>query len=113
MQKVRRAEDISLVTTIDTGSVQLFYIRHWKVGKGIPIAEVGIAMQADMMVYYPVDLVAVLIGARGGAEYELLIKQPGPGVVKMDAINISHVLFIIAIAFANISYVLMHKGGKK
>jgi len=113
MQKVRKAEDINLVVTIDTGSYILYYVRHWNVAKGIPVAEVGIAMQADMIVYYPVNLVAVLIGARGGAEYEVLIKQPGTGIVKMDAINVSHVLFIIAIAFANVGYVLSRKGGRK
>lgn len=113
MQKVKKAEDITLVITIDTGSYILYYIRHWNVAKGIPVAEVGIAMQADMIVYYPVNLVAVLIGARGGAEYEVLIKQPGPGIVKMDAINVSHVLFIIAIAFANVGYVLTRKGGRR
>lgn len=113
MQKVRKAEDIDLVITIDTGSYILYYVRHWNVAKGVQVAEVGIAMQADMIVYYPVNLVAVLIGVRGGAEYELLIKQPGPGVIKMDAINVSHLLFIIAIAFANIGYVLTRKGGRK
>mgnify|MGYP007084709166 CR=1 FL=1 len=105
IQRVKSAKDIDLVLTVDTGSYILYYVRHWNVGKGTPVAEIGIAMQADMVVYYPTNLVGLMIGVRGGAEYEKLIGRLGDGTVRMDAINISHLLFIIAIALANVGYV--------
>lgn len=109
MQRVKTAKDIDLVLTVDTGSYILYYIRHWNVGKGVAVAEIGIAMQADMIVYYPVNLVGVMIGVRGGAEYEKLIGRLAEGTVRMDAINVSHILFIIAIALANIGYVMVRR----
>ena len=109
IQRVKSAKDIDLVLTVDTGSYILFYIRHWNVGKGTPIAEIGIAMQADMVVYYPANLVGLLIGVRGGAEYEKLIGRLGGGTTTMDAINISHLLFIVAIVLANVGYVMTRR----
>lgn len=112
IMRVKSAKDIDIVLTIDTGSYITYYIRHWNVGKGTPVAEVGIAMQADYLVYYPVNLIAVLIGVRGGAEYEKLIGQLGDGTVRMDAINVSHVLFIAAIIMANLGYVMTRREKK-
>jgi hypothetical protein len=112
IMRVKSAKEIDLVLTIDTGSYITYYIRHWNVGKGTPVAEVGIAMQADYLVYYPVNLIAVLIGVRGGAEYEKLIGQLGDGTVRMDAINVSHVLFIAAIIMANLGYVMTRREKK-
>lgn len=109
IMRVKSAKEIDLVLTIDTGSYITYYIRHWNVGKGTPVAEVGIAMQADYLVYYPVNLIAVLIGVRGGAEYEKLIGQLGDGTVRMDAINVSHILFIAAIIMANLGYVMTRR----
>jgi len=60
-------------------------------------------------VYYPVNLVGVMIGVRGGAEYEKLIGRLAEGTVRMDAINVSHVLFIIAIALANIGFIMVRR----
>jgi hypothetical protein len=112
IMRVKSAKDIDIVLTIDTGSYITYYIRHWNVAKGTPVAEVGIAMQADYLVYYPTNLIAVLIGVRGGAEYEKLIGQLGDGTIRMDAINVSHVIFIAAIIMANLGYVMTRREKK-
>jgi hypothetical protein len=50
------------------------------------------------------QLAGILVGLRGGAEYEMLMKAPGQGVASMDAQSMGHLLIIVFIAFANLSY---------
>ena len=50
------------------------------------------------------QLAGILVGLRGGAEYEMLMKAPGQGVASMDAQSMGHLLIIVFILFANISY---------
>lgn len=50
------------------------------------------------------QLAGILIGLRGGAEYEMLMKAPGQGVASMDAQSMGHLLIIAFIIFANVSY---------
>ena len=113
MQRVKSATDFTLALTVDTGSYILYYIRHWSTAKGTPVAEIGIAMQTEYLPYYPnAGLMAILIGVRGGAEYEKLIGHLGDGTITMDAINVSHLLFIIAIILANVGYVMTRREKK-
>lgn len=64
------------------------------------------------------QLAGILVGLRGGAEYEMLMKSPGQGVASMDAQSMGHLLIILFILFANISYLATKnqsakKGGAK
>ncbi len=59
------------------------------------------------------QLAGILVGLRGGAEYEMLMKSPGQGVASMDAQSMGHLLIILFIVFANISYLATKNTGKK
>ncbi len=50
------------------------------------------------------QLKGLLVGMRGGAEYELMIRKPGPAVAAMDAQSMGHMLFILFIVFGNMAY---------
>lgn len=60
--------------------------------------------------YYPYlnsgQLVGMLGGLRGAAEYEVLVKRPGTALVAMDAQNIAHFTIAGFILFANLIYFL-------
>lgn len=58
------------------------------------------------------QLSGMLVGLRGGAEYETMMKQPGLGVASMDAQSMGHLLMIAFILFANISYFATRKDEK-
>lgn len=62
-----------------------------------------ISLQAEPYVQSG-QLAGILSGLRGGAEYEVLMKDPGVGVASMDAQSMGHVLIVLFIIFANISY---------
>jgi len=59
------------------------------------------------------QLQGILVGLRGGAEYEVLMKAPGQGVASMDAQSMGHLLIILFIIFANISYLATKKDSAK
>jgi len=109
MQRVKSAKDVSLVITTDTGDAPLWYVRHWYMPYKVPIGENGIAMMgSEYMPFYKAgQFVGILIGVRGGAEYERLLGYLGMGATACDALNVSHLLVIFAIILANIGMVAM------
>ncbi|QUL99193.1 MAG: hypothetical protein IMF26_03815 [Candidatus Fermentithermobacillus carboniphilus] len=52
------------------------------------------------------QLAGILVGLRGGAEYEILMKSPGMGVASMDAQSMGHLLIIMSVVLGNLSYFL-------
>lgn len=112
-QNVRNARDIKLVVDSTTGDYGDYYVRQWRIRYGTPVAEIGIAMNySTFMAYYQAGLaVGALKGIRGAAEYEKLIGQLGEATTSLDALNVSHLLVIIAIIMANLSYVMTRRRG--
>ena len=106
MKGIDKATDIKLVLSGDTGDVCDYYIRQWRIPYGTPVAEIGIAMLGSsyMPFYKSGVLFGMSVGVRGGAELEKLIGEPGEATIRMGAINISHILVIIAVVLANIGY---------
>ncbi len=114
MANVNGAKDIAAVCSSDTGDVQSYYVKLWKNGPtNTPVAELGIAMNksGDMPYFLSGDEFGLVAGSRGGAELEKLIGALGDGTTTMDAINVSHILIVLAIILANVGYFAMR--GKK
>jgi len=59
------------------------------------------------------QLAGILIGLRGGAEYETAMKSPGTAVACMDAQSMGHLLVITFVILGNLSYVLTRKNTAK
>jgi len=106
MENVNDVHDIRLVLSSDTGDVCDYYIRQWNTPYGTPVAEIGIAMLgSSYMPFYKAGILfGMSVGVRGGAELEKLINEPGDATIRMDAINMSHVLVVIAVILANVGY---------
>ncbi len=111
LQKVKGAKDIALVITSDTGDYGWYYVRQWNARYGTPIAEIGIAMiYSEFVPYYKAgQVIGMLKGVRGGAEYERLLGYAGEGTQRMDALNVSHLLTIFFIIIGNIGYFATRK----
>ncbi len=105
MRGVNSAKDVKMVISSDTGDYGDYYIRQWRIPYGVPFAEIGIAMIfSSYQPYWPEIIFGMTGGAKGGAELEKLIGEPGDATVTMDAINTSHLLVIVAVILANIGY---------
>lgn len=59
------------------------------------------------------QLIGMLAGLRGAAEYEILNKTPGSAVAKMDAQSMGHLLVIAFIVLGNVGYLLGRKKGAR
>ena len=106
MEGVNTANDFRLVLTSDTGDVGSYYVRQWYTNYRTPIAEIGIAMLGSSYMPYihSGEMFGMTVGSRGGAELEKLIGSPGDATITMDAINVSHILVVIAVVLANVGY---------
>jgi hypothetical protein len=61
------------------------------------------------------QIIGILIGLSGAAEYEILTNHPGPGVKGMDSQSVAHMLIISFVILGNVGYFITkskkEKGG--
>jgi len=94
----------------DPGLKQWVMIVHDTFGK--PVAGGTTAVQAPTMLPYVNEqqqLVGLLGGLKGAAEYELLINKPGFATKGMDAQSVAHLVIILFILIGNIGYFATRK----
>jgi hypothetical protein len=112
MTRVKSLKDFAIILDLSAGDPG---IPAWvAVANSIyrrPVAGGCTAVSAPQ--FYPYlqthQLVGLLGGLRGAAEYEVLIDRPDKGVRRMGSQSIAHLVIIIFIIFANISYVVLRR----
>jgi hypothetical protein len=96
--------DVSLLVDITGSSTIVPWITFVHAPTGVPIGLACTAVMAPEM--YPYldsrQLVGMLTGMRGAAEYEQLIKSPGFGVTAMAGQSFAHLFILILIALGNL-----------
>jgi hypothetical protein len=65
-----------------------------------------------MYPYWPDKIVGWATGAKGAAEYEILVRRPGEGAAAMDAQSLAHLAIVIFIVLGNLGYFLSRRRGK-
>ncbi len=83
---------------------------------GVPVVGGSTAVQFPNLSPYlnqGNQLVGLMGGLKGAAEYEKLIASPGSAVKGMDAQSIAHLIIIIFIAIGNIGYFVTGKHKEK
>ena len=107
MADVNSLKDVSAVLSVssgDPGIKQWVMIAHEQTE--VPVAGGCTAVSAPE--FYPYlnagQLFGLMGGMKGAAEYELLLKKPGMATGGMGAQSIVHVMIIIFIFLANVSY---------
>lgn len=103
MEEVNGASDFSFVFCFTSGTDPVNnYIRQWQTPYNIKLGFVVLsAMGPPTEPYYPNQVVALLSSAKQGAEFELLLGEPGYGVASMDAQSAVHVMLIFFILLGN------------
>jgi hypothetical protein len=83
-----------------------WWLRPMSQVKGLLLWNGTVASGASTMapLYQSGQMVGFIIGMTGGAEYEVLIKQPGPAAAAMDAQSMGHALIILFVILGNIGY---------
>ncbi len=104
LENVNTAGDVALTVFFTTQNSDMFVRQITPYGKPVIGGLINtIVPQAEPYVNSG-QLTSILAGLRGGAEYELLMKQPGVGLAAMDAQSMGHLLFILFIGLANVAY---------
>jgi hypothetical protein len=106
MQGIRNYDDIPLIVTLagwSAAEAWIYYAYqpyHEQVGAGVTAV-----MATDFYPYWNTgQLVGLLGGMRGAAEYEMLVHHPDQGVRGMDSQSVIHILIIVLIVLGNVAY---------
>jgi len=109
MRGVTDAKSIGLVVLVSgLAGVTEMWIGLVQGPYQVPLAAAYTAVMAPG--YYPFmdagQIRGMLVGARGAAELEKLVKRPGLGEAIMSAQSWAHVLIIVLIIVGNVGYLL-------
>jgi hypothetical protein len=109
MQGITSGKDVQMLIYFTSG-----YTAEWirQAGPlGVPIigGVITVLGPAQEAFTQSGQLAGLLVGMRCGAEYELMLKEPGAAVAAMDAQSMGHLLFIIFIIFGNIAFLAQRK----
>ncbi len=115
LRGVRSLKDIPLVIDIAAGATVETWIAYGRDRFGFDLAAGCTAVIAPDL--YPfVDsgqLIGLLGGLRGAADYEAMIDKAGAGMAGMQAQSVTHVLIILLIAVANVLYAIERRKAKR
>ncbi len=114
-EKMKNYDNIAVCIDLAAGGSLGSWLAFVNTKFGRPVATgVTAVMAAD---YYPYlqskQIIGLLNGMRGAADYETLIGKPGRGLSGMSSQSAAHILIIIFIILGNIGYFLGKKGGEK
>ncbi len=113
MRKITRLQDFALVGTYSAGYPgALEHIRLTNAQYGLPVVVGTTAVQTPQ--FYPYfnsgQIVGLIGGLRGAAEYEKLTGFEGTATPGMDAQSIAHFVIAALIVLANVLYFATRKG---
>lgn len=109
MQEVNEASDFDILINVDApGDWPLMWMRQWAVPFETPyyVNPLG-GVAASLWPFIEAGQIqAMLVGAKGAAEYELLSKSPGRAIAGMDAQSVGQLYLLGLVIVTNIAYVL-------
>ncbi len=111
---VKSAKDLKMVMTFSAGDPGiLHWIIYFHARYGVPICGATTAIMAPQQ--YPYlssgQLIGLLGGLKGAAEYETLVEKKGRGLRGMDSQSIVHLLLVGFIVLGNV--ILIYQRRKK
>lgn len=116
MANVKTGKDFSFLISIAAGSPGIpEFVRQIQGPYKVPFAGglVAISVPITMPYIQSGQMVGLMAGLRGAAEYEQLLSYKGKAVVGMDAISFSHLVVLAFIVIANVGFFATRKEGAK
>ncbi len=117
MSDVTDINGIALAISVTSGEMTRWWIRQIGDPYKIPLATLCNMVDAPLLTPYVQanQLIGIVAGLRGGAEYEKLTGTLGLGSAGMDAQSLAHILVLALVLVGNIGYLSTKptsKGGK-
>lgn len=112
---IKNYKDIELVMDFSSGDSPVWWVVYANTRYGQKIGTgVTAVMAADFYPYLNTgQMIGLINGLKGAAEYEELIKQPARASEKMTSQAIAHIAIIIFILIGNIAYFIDRRNKKK
>lgn len=115
MANVKTAEDFDLVVALDSGGSRHYYVGQLHALYNTPVAcALNSVNVTNTMPYYSAgQVIGLLNGIRGAAEYEKLVDSLGEGTTNLDSISSGHLVIIFFIVVGNFIFFLDKNQPKK
>lgn len=116
MAGIQDAKDIDLFITFSGGSPGVLeWIRQVKDVHNIRLAAGAVTVSVPGFIPFVQSgqLIGLLAGLRGAAEYEVLSGNPGAAASKMDGQSLGHMAIITFIILGNLAYIAEQRSKKK
>lgn len=115
MNTVKNYEQVKFVFEVADNATADYWISIVNAGYGVPMGVGCTAVMAPKFYafYGAKQIVGLLGGMKGAAEYEILLKRPGTAFRGMDIQSLVHFLIIGLVIFGNIGYFVTKKGSRK
>lgn len=115
MKGIKNYKDISLIVDLAAGSSPEAWIAYAGAPHKVPIAIGVTAVSA--VGYYPYlnsgQIVGLMGGMKGAAEYEKLVQARGRASIGMDSQSMAHLAIILLIIVANVSYFVVRRKNRR
>lgn len=123
MANVKNLKSIDLIVNISAGEPGIKeWVQYGGDPTGVPIVGGLTAVQAPLMYpYYPIQLLGLLGGIKGAAEYEAMLMKNFPeykdrakhtAVKRMGPQTVAHAIIILFIIIGNITFYIEWRRGK-
>lgn len=114
MEDVTDINGFSLAVSVTSGEMSRWWVRQIGDPYKIPLATLCNMVDAPLLTPYVQanQLIGVVAGLRGGAEYEKLTDTLGLGRAGMDAQSMAHILVLGLVFVGNIGYLCTKSRGK-
>lgn len=111
MNDIQNYDQISLLLDLASGSTTETWIIYANTRFGLKVgAGVTAVIIAQMYPYLQTgQLVGLMPGYLGAAEYEKLLNAPGDGTVGLNTASFAHVLIIVLVIFGNIAFFIKRR----
>jgi hypothetical protein len=111
MRNVRNYDDVDLIISVADGDMPVVWVDYAVSRYHKKFACAATAVMATS--FYPFlssgQMVGLLGGLKGAAEYEILIKKPGMGQRGMDAQSVCHLVIVLLVILGNASYFMKRR----
>jgi hypothetical protein len=106
LDRIETGADIDMISDYTTGAGNPGLINHIVLTFDTPMIQnqIGVSLPGSLMNLDAGLITGLLASTRGGSELELLVNEPGPGLIAMDAFTLGHYLLVIFIVIGNIGY---------
>ena len=113
MKGIKNYSDIDLLIDFGSANTPEWWVAYAgaRYHQAIAVGCTGVMVSGLYPYLKAGQLVGIVGGLKGAAEYEKLVRKPGKGILGMKAQSIAHVAIIVLVIFGNVSYLLSRRKG--